>query len=34
MKVPQKKEFENDAILNRESVKRFQKWDRMRKPRR
>jgi hypothetical protein len=27
-------EFENDAILNREPMKRFQKWDRMEKPRR
>jgi len=25
-------EFENDARLNRESVKRFYKWDRMGKP--
>jgi len=42
MKVLQKKkslisnsaEFENDARLNREPVKRCQKWDRMGKPRR
>ena len=27
-------EFENDAKLNREPVKRFQKWDRIGKPRR
>ena len=26
-------EFENDSRLNREPVKRFQKWDRMGKPR-
>ena len=41
MKVLQKnefigngQEFENDAKLNREPVKRFQKWNRMGKPRR
>ena len=41
MKVLQKKdlignnaEFENDVRLNREPVNRFQKWDRMVKPRR
>jgi len=27
-------EFENDVRLNMELVKRFQKWDRMRNPRR
>ena len=39
MNVLQKKEFdrqefENDARLNREPVKKFQKWDRMEKLRR
>jgi len=41
MKVLRKKgvlgngtEFKNDAILNKEPVKRVQKWDRMEKPRR
>jgi len=32
--VGNRAENESDARLNREPVKRFQKWDRMRKPRR
>jgi len=34
MKVPQKNESENDATLNREPAKKFQKWGRMGKSRR